>query len=126
MKQVTAKAGKRTKILHIFSDSIPQSIRFTATSLSGGQPPGGSIEITRRPWFVRTVETFPLRAEQVFRKGFADADYAIHVTPDEDVRIAFQTRHFEKKTLFIVLAALVVLGALSAVLVPLIAGGAVP
>ncbi len=44
MKQIVARAGERTKILHIFSDSIPQQVRFAASPLLSGEPVGGTVE----------------------------------------------------------------------------------
>lgn len=118
MKSIAARAGERTKVLHIFSDSIPQTVRFTATPAGAG----GTVEVVRRRWFVRRPpEVHPLRAEQAFDKGFADVDYTIHVTPDRDVTIAFQSRHFERKALFWVLGGVIVLAVVAALIVPLLA-----
>jgi hypothetical protein len=117
MKQIVARAGERTKILHIFSDSIPQKVRFVAKPLVAGEPVGGTVEVVRWHWFARApIETFPLRTEQAFDKRFADIDYAIFVTPESDVRIAFQSRHFERTTLFVILGVVVILGVLGALL----------
>lgn len=124
MKQIVARAGQRTKILHIFSDSIPQQVRFAAIPLVAGEPVGGTVEVVRWHWFAKAPrETFPLRAEQAFNKRFADIDYAVFVTPDSDVRIALQSRHFERSTLFAILGVVLVLGALGALfalIVPLL------
>lgn len=121
MKQIIAKAGERTKILHIVSDSIPQPVRFTAQRLETFEPPEGTVEIARRHWFARQApERHPLRAEQTFRKGFADVDYAIYVTPVDDVAIDIQTRHLERKALFWILGGVIVVGILSAVLAPIL------
>jgi hypothetical protein len=115
MKQIVARAGQRTKILHIFSDSIPQQVRFAAIPLVAGAPVGGTVEVDRWHWFAKAPgETFPLRTEQAFNKRFADIDYAVFVTPDSDVRIAFQSRHFERNTLFAILGVVLVLGVLGA------------
>lgn len=116
MKQVVARAGERTKILHIFSDSVPQQVRFAAAPLVEGEPVGGTVEVVRWHWFVRApAETLPLRAEQAFDKGFADMDYAIYVTSDSDVRILFRSRHFERSTLVAVLAVVAALGVFGAI-----------
>jgi hypothetical protein len=115
VKQLIAKTGERTKILQIFSDNVPQQIRFTASPVAPGEPVAGKVEIVRRHWFAKVpTETFPLRAEQAFDKRFADVDYAIFVTPSSNVRIAFKSRHFERRTLFIILSVVVALGALGA------------
>jgi hypothetical protein len=124
MKQIVARAGERTKILHIFSDSIPQQVRFAASPLVEGEPLGGTVEVVRSHWFIKAPpEVSRLRAEQAFDKRFADVDYAIYVTPESDVRIAFQSRHFERRTLFAILGvvlALGVFGALFSLVAPLL------
>ena len=121
MKRLIAPSGERTRILHIVSDSIPQRVVFTAERPSGGGPPDGTVEVVRRRWFARKApETSPLSARQSFAKGFADVDYAIYVTPREDVAITFETRHFERKTLFLVLLGILVVAMLAAAAVPLL------
>ena len=62
-------------------------------------------------------------AEQAFDKRFADVDYAIFVTPESDVEIAFRSRHFERNTLFAILGivlALGIVGALFSLVAPMI------
>ena len=120
MKTIIVPAGKRTRILHMVSDSIPQTVRFTALDAENGGLATGTVEIQRRPWFLPAPpERAPLQPENRFQKGFADVTYAITVTPDRDTRIVFSSRHFERHILFTVLIAVAVLGALSALLVPL-------
>ena len=121
MKRLIARSGERTKILHIVSDSLPQTARFTARCLAGDGPPRGVVEVVRRRWFARKPpEIHALAARQSFPKGFADVDYAIYVTPEGDTEIVFESRHFERHVLYRLLAGLVVLAILSAVLVRLL------
>jgi hypothetical protein len=118
MREIIAKAGERTRILHLFSDSIPQTVRFTAEPVAGGEA-SGAVEVTGSTWlFPKPPVRHPLTREQSFPKGFWDTNYSIHVTPDVDTRITFQSRHFTSKTLMIVLAVVVILAVASAVFVP--------
>ncbi|MCP4385262.1 MAG: hypothetical protein GY798_28275 [Hyphomicrobiales bacterium] len=119
MKELTARAGERTKILHVFSDSIPQTVRFAARRITDGGSPDGTVEVIRRRWFRRQPpQSYRLRTEQKFHKRFADVDYAIYVTPDHDVSIAFQTRHLERSVLLWIIGGIVALAVLSALFVP--------
>ncbi len=121
MKRILAPAGQRTRILRLLSDSIPQTVRFTARRVDCGGPPEGTVEISRIRWFVRQpTEIRPLEPDQAIPKGFADVDYAIDVTPQADTEIVFQTRHFRMSALIWVLVAVVVLSVVSALVVPLL------
>jgi hypothetical protein len=121
MKRLIARAGVRTKILHIYADSIPQKVQFTAQAVSGYDWPEGTVEVVRRRgMFWRKPEFSPLAPEQTLTKRATDIDYAVFVTPAEDVEIAFQTRHFEKHMLFWLLGGLVVIAILSLLLIPLL------
>ncbi len=108
-KTFSVRAGERCRVLWIFSSPIPGQTRFTAEPTSG-EDLTGSVELVRRRWFNFETETFPLQHQNSFDKGFADADYRIYVTPDQDCRIAFETRHFRAGTLFGLLIGLMVFG----------------
>ena len=112
-KTFSIRAGERCRVLWIFSSSIPGQTRFTAESADGGALTG-NVDLVRRRWFQFETETFPLQHQNSFDKGFADADYRIYVTPDQDCRITFETRHFRAGTLFSLLIGLVVFGILAA------------
>jgi hypothetical protein len=60
------------------------------------------------------VTQHPLHRRNVFDKGFADADYRIYVTPDQDCEISFETRHFRAEIYFRLLAGLLILGLIAA------------
>lgn len=106
------KAGERSRILWIFSSSIPGTVRFRATP-TGNAPLSGKVELRRGHWFSTAVEEHPLHAVNVFDKGFTDSDYRIHVTPDSDCRIEFETRHFRAEPYFLFLAAFLILSIVS-------------
>ena len=117
-KTFSIRAGERQRVLWIYSSSISGQTRFTAEAADGGVLTG-NVDLVRRRWFAFETQTFPLRHHNRFDKGFTDADYRIYVTPDQDCRITFETRHFRAEILFKLLAGLVCLGLLSG-LVPLL------
>lgn len=113
MRDLTLKAGRRSRILWIFSGSIPTTVRFRAAALDDA-PVSGVVELFRRQWLDPETTHHPLGGRNVFSKGFSDADFRIYVTPDCDCRITFETRHFRAETFFRILAGVLVLGALAA------------
>ena len=108
-KQFIIPAGKRQCVLWVFSSSIPGQSRFTAEPLDGDTLTG-TVEVRRWHWFHWRIKEYPLAQRNVFDKGFGDADFRIFVTPDQDCRITFQTRHFRAEAYFLLLAALLGLG----------------
>lgn len=124
MKDLVVGAGERTRILHIVSDSIPQDVTFTVSLVGKNGPPSGTVEIVRSPWFLKKrSERHPMQARQTFRKGFADVDYAVYLTPAQDIRVTFQSRHLERRMLFWILGAVAALAVLAAMAVPLLRSG---
>ena len=107
-REVICPRGPRTRILHILSDSIPQSVRFTAEPVEAGQSIDGVVEVERGG-----AESASLEPRNAFRKGFLDSRYAVFVTPDQDTRIVFQSRHFTSKLLFVALGIVLLLGVIA-------------
>jgi len=105
-KSMDLPAGARTRILHLFSDSVPKTIRFTAEGTDGA-PPTGTVEIVRTG---RATVARPLGAENAVEKGFTDWNYSLYVTPDRDCRVTFQGRHVES---WWIIAAIVILALIS-------------
>lgn len=119
MAETRARAGTRTRVLHILSDSLPQSVRFTAEPLKGAGEPTGLVEVERSRLFAgRRTEQHPLQARNTLQKGMFDVVYSVFVTPDEDTKIAFQSRHFRSRwliwVLVLVLAAGIAAGSIAA------------
>lgn len=112
-KTFDIKAGTRTRILWIFSSSIPGTVRFTAAPSADG-PLTGVVELARRRWFDMHRTNHDLHARNVFEKGMADADYRIYVTPDQDCHISFATRHMRAEIYFRILAGVFIMGLLAA------------
>ena len=107
-------AGTRTRVLWVFSSSIPGAPRFRAEPLQGSELTG-SVEVVRKRLLSTETDQHPLRPQNVFAKGFWDSDYKIFVTPDQDCRVTFETRHFRAEVYFKILAAVLILGVLSAI-----------
>ena len=114
------KAGQTKQVLWLLSSSIPGQIRFSAET-SDGSEPSGTVELARRRWFDWQTETHPLHARNVFDKAMSDADYRLTVTPDNDARIVFETRHFRAEYIWKILVAVLALGVLSPLIVMLVA-----
>ena len=88
---------------------MPQDVRFTAEPADAG----GEVEVISSRWlFRKQAVRHPLRGSNSFAKGFGDTNYEIYVTPEQDVTIAFETRHFSAKALYRVLGAVIALGVL--------------
>lgn len=107
-RDVLIKAGERTRVLHMVSDSIPSKPRFRAEAVNGG-PVSGKIDI-HRGLFGGSAEHHDLNERNVVTKGFWDANYSIYVTPDTDTKITFETRHFRASMLVWVLLIVVAMG----------------
>lgn len=111
MKRISVKKGERTPILHIVSDSIPQSVLFGARPLEGDEPVGGTVEVERRTLLGRRAPiTYALQPENRIRKGFWDTGFKIFVTSDRDAEIEFRTRHFTANWLLLTLGTMLLLG----------------
>lgn len=111
-RQVTVPAGTTQRILWIYSSSIPGQIRFRAEPINDDTL-SGQVELRRRAWFSWKSEKHELAPRNIFEKGMADGDYRILVTPDQDTRITFETRHFRTEYLFYILGGMVALALLA-------------
>ena len=110
------KAGVRTKIFRLFSSSIPSTVRFNARVADGGDVTG-TVEVARWRWFNWQREAHPLGQQNAVDKGFADADFVIHVTPDQDCEITFERKSAGSAMIFILLAVAVVIVAAAVIMV---------
>lgn len=105
-KKLFLEAGTRQKIFRLFSSSIPSTIKFNAVARDGDI--SGTVEVDRWHWFSWKRETRPLLAHNAIEKGFGDADFVIHVTPDQDCEVTFEGRGAGRGMVVIVLAAVVI------------------
>lgn len=111
MPEILIRAKQRQRILHMVSDSIPQTVQFAASSVAGGEV-SGVVEIQGSLWLFRKPPSHrPLLPENLVRKGFWDAIFSIHVTPDQDIRVTLRSRHFTARMLAWVLLGVVVVAA---------------
>ncbi len=109
MRELVVAKGERQRVLHMLFDSIPQKVGFTAEPVAEGGSLSGTVEVQGSRWLFRKPPSpHALAAENVFDKSMWDSRYAIYVTPDEDVRIRFETRHVRAKLLFLALGGVVV------------------
>lgn len=117
-KNINIEAGMRTKVFRLFSSSIPSTINFDATAKDGDI--SGTVEVDRWYWFTWKKETLPLQARNSVEKGFGDADFIIHVTPDQDCEVTF-TRRSGGGALNIILLVAVVIIAIGFVMIAMTA-----
>ncbi|MEM0987702.1 MAG: hypothetical protein AAGK00_02390 [Pseudomonadota bacterium] len=103
-------ASQRTKILWLYSSSVPGEVRFTATPTDPTASLNGTVELHRKRWFTWHRDDYPLSARMTLPKGMSDGDYRVYVTPDQDTDIQFQTRHARAEIFFVILACVVGLG----------------
>ena len=123
MRTFDIRAGERRRILHLFSDSIPRQVRFSAAPADGAGPVGGEVEVAGSRWlFAKPPVRRPLALENVVAKGYWDTNFSIYVTPDRDMIVTLHGGHFTSRMLWWVLAAVVIVGAAAALLVPTLAG----
>ena len=100
MKTLELSAGKRTRIIRNFSNSIPMSYYFTAESMAKGKNKdiSGKVEVCGSNWiFPRQPLVLELNKNNMAKKRAWDSFYSIYVTPKIDTRIVFQTyavQHF--------------------------------
>lgn len=105
----TVQPGTPVRVLHMVSDSVPQTIRFTAKCSDGGAPSGEVVE-RRGSFFGPREQRYPLQDQNSFRKGMFDVAYSLTVTADSPVEIEFQSRHFRSKWLLLTLLLVLLLG----------------
>lgn len=105
-------AGQRTRVLWIFSSSVPGMARFEAIGTDGA-PASGTIELVGGHWLNRRHETKALDSLNSFEKRFMDSDYQLWVTPDHETRITFRTRHFRAQYLAYIFIGMIGLAVIS-------------
>ncbi len=114
---IQIQAGQTAKIISKFSNSIPATYHFSATTATGGDAPTGTVEIKAS---TKAVVTQPLAAENSVSKSMFDATYSVHVTPDQDVTITMGGGNVKSPLRFV--AIVVVIVAVAAVFMLLGAG----
>ena len=123
MRNVICAQGDRTRILHILSDSVPQTVRFTAHAVApDGVAEGfvegalegaleGIVEVERSTFLRRRkAERLPLEPQNSLRKGMFDIRFAVFVTPAQNTRIVLESRHFSSRWLYLALGLVLAAG----------------
>lgn len=118
-KHFEISAGERKRVLWLYSSSMSGNIRFTAEG-TNGDTPEGKVELVISRWFKTVHQDHPLLPGNVFDKGFADWNYKIYVTPQNDCSIQFETRHFRFETMWVAFAVVLLLGILAPVIMMII------
>lgn len=104
MKTIQAKAGQATKILGKFSNSIPTTYNFSASTVTGVHAPSGSVEVKGSNWIFPKPSTIqPLKANNTVTKSMWDVFFSVHVTPDQDVSIELDVGQMKWPLMFAVL-----------------------
>ena len=99
MPTIQISAGQTKKILSKFSNSIPTTYQFSATT-TGGDAPTGAVAVKGSSWvFPKPAETQPLQAKNTVTKSMWNVFFSVSVTPDQDVTIGFQTSHWQVRDL---------------------------
>ncbi len=89
MQEFDIPAGTRTRIYRRYSNSLPETIRFYASSISGA--PSGIIEVEGPPLRKKRPPQ-ALAAQNVVDKSMWDSKFSIFVTPDADSTVTVHKR----------------------------------
>jgi len=115
---VTLQPGQPTRLLHLVSDSVPQTIRFAAQrtdeAAQADAAPSGEVIVTRHSFFGKHEHRQPLSSENTFRKGMFDIVYSIRAKADHPTTITFRTRHFRSKWLLLAILLVLLIGVTAA------------
>ncbi len=124
MKEFTIRKGERARILHLISDHIPQLVRFSAAPLEGKGKVSGKIEVRGSRFIFRKPPVeYDLGPKNVVEKGMWETFYSVYVTPDQDIRLGFDSRHLRFRHLLYALMSVVVLAAVAVFAMALIRAG---
>ncbi|MEE9313946.1 MAG: hypothetical protein V3V02_04785 [Rhizobiaceae bacterium] len=116
MKPIEIKAGKRTRILRTFSNSLAMRYRFSAKPLKKDDKISGKVEVKGSNWlFPRKAIIQKLEANNQANKRAWDTFYSIYVTPECDIKITFSRSRLRLKPLFIAAAIAIIILAVALV-----------
>ena len=88
MKTIQIHAGKPTKIISKFSNSLTITYHFTASNAVGNNPPSGIVEVKGSNWiFPKPSKIQPLQKENYVTKTMWDVFFNVYVTSDHEVTI---------------------------------------
>ncbi len=91
MKTMELRAGKRTRIVKNFSNSIPMTYCFSAENMKDGKEVLGKVDVRGSKWlFPRPPQVLDLKKQNRVAKKAWDSFFSIYVTPESDIRITFK------------------------------------
>lgn len=99
------------RILYVLSNSMPQTVHFTAEATVDRSIPRGTVEIEHSTLLSRAkTDTAPLATHNTVRKGMFDTRFAIYVTAEQNTRIKLRSHHFLSRWLYLALGVVLALG----------------
>jgi hypothetical protein len=118
MKTIRVEAGKATKIIGKFSNSIAATYEFTATCELSNHTPTGTIDIRGSNWIFPKASTIqPLQVENTVSKSMWDTFFSVYVSSDHDVIITMKNQQVDKLWMIIAIAIVVMVAAASVMFV---------
>ncbi|MCF6319469.1 MAG: hypothetical protein L3J83_09375 [Proteobacteria bacterium] len=109
MKNIDVEAKERVRVIHMFSNSLPMDLGFSAISAQAGQRISGKVEVRGSNWlFPKEAVLQELGAENIVKKGMWDTFYSVYVTPDIDVSIKIEKPSGVKIWLLLIIALIIV------------------
>ncbi len=103
MKTFEIKAGEKKRIIYQFSNSLPQTHKFTAEPTGPDSKLGGVIEVKGSNWlFPKDGVSFDLGDINAIDKGAWDTIYSVYVTPQTDTKITLTSSPVKGRWLYII------------------------
>jgi len=105
------RAGERTKIYSVLSDSMPRTIAFRVRS-ENALPIEGTVEIESRQMLLQPKHSqHALNDTNSFQKSWTESPYSIYATSSSDAVLEFEKKPASGRWIFYLLAALIVVAA---------------
>jgi len=112
MKTIDVKAGERKRIIFQFSNSLPQTHKFSAKPVDPDNKIAGIIEVKGSNWlFPKADVTFDLGDVNAIDKGAWDTFYSVYVTPKTDIKITMTSSPV--KNLWVYIIAVLIIAAIA-------------
>lgn len=97
MTTIRVRAGKTTRILSRFSNSVSVTYRFSARSVTDGEGPSGIVEVKGSHWILPKPPTVQrLVRENTVSKSMLDTFFNVYVTPEQDADIEIEAGRLNK------------------------------
>ena len=119
MQRIDIPAGARTRIHRRYGNSLPETIRFDAETVTGS--PSGTIEV-EGPRLRKRRPPEPLRSHNTIEKSMWDSKFSIFVTAETDTEVILYKRVADGvPRLALIIGAVLILGVVAA-LIPFLLG----